>query len=396
MVATKDVKKPYWAVKKPTPVSPDLLNRLLGLAVVDFADPLGKNYRPDRPLKPRDAIDDLYPERHAEMKDYEKVLKRVDKASARAAFQTVVEACLSAMKEEGSTLKAPHLRRIDMDNAVKRIHDLLRSPGTPSLPDDEDQLVEPAALGTQPAAGPGLEQAVKDEMVVKEGASDATGAVQSWQSWIFLWLFWATAFFGIGPDAAARRKAEQEQNRLEYRRQVLQLLRENERVGIINSIITACDLTMLSGATTKGRAAAGGGTGPGAGPINVHVRGEVEHIRDVGEQGTYVGEYLIACSYLPLKLNTTSSVESGRKRTFPFFSRAPAAQQDAEWSLGMREVWKLGQNEIPGDTARLLHAETPMTETSPEDEDADSASEETDFWIMGTEEVSQDEGDSPM
>jgi hypothetical protein len=396
MVTTKDVRKPYWAVKKPTPVTDELLNRLLGLAVVDFADPLGKNYRPDRPLKPRDAIDNLYPERDAQMKDYERVLKRVDKGSATAAFQTVVEACVSAMREKGSTLMAPHLRRIDMDNADKRIRDLLRTPGA----EIGDLQVVPAAGGTQSTTLDaahkelGLKGAVTDEVVSKQGAGVETGVMQSWQSWLLLWLFWATAFLGIGPDAEAQRKAEQEQKRLEYRRQVLELLQQKKRVGIINSIITVCDLTMRSGTTVRGRAGAGGGTGLAGGPVNANVKAEYERSRDVGEQGTYIGEYLVACSYLPLKLNQANSTGSGPKHKFRFFSRASPAQQNAEWTLGMGDTWELGQNEIRGDTVRLLHAEA--QECGDALEEADSEPEGFDFRIMGTEEVDQDEGNSPI
>jgi hypothetical protein len=194
------------------------------------------------------------------------------------------------------------------------------------------------------------------------------------------------------PDAEAPRRAEQEQKRLEYKTQVLQLLQQNGRLGIVNSIITACDLTMRSGTALAGHAGAGAGTGPAGGPINVNVRAGYERSRDVGEQGTYVGESLVACSYLPLKLHPASSIESRRKRTLRVFARGPPAQQDGEWSLGMREIWELGPNEIPGDTARLLHAEAQAINDFSEDTDPEPEPEEFEFWIKGTEEVNQDEG----
>lgn len=221
MVTTKDVRKPYFAVKKPTPVTDELLNRLLGLAVVDFGDPLGKNYRPDRPLKPRDAIDHLYPERHAEMKDFEKVMKRVDMASAKVAVQTVAEACLSAMRERGSTLTAPHLRRIDMDNAGKRIDDLLRT--RPPLLEDDGHLVEPGLGSIQsPALVPANQEAGQPEaatgvVVPKEAAGGETGAIQSlqlWQSWLLLLLSWATSFLTI--VRTPRPNAEPNKNRSDW------------------------------------------------------------------------------------------------------------------------------------------------------------------------------------
>lgn len=58
----------------------------------------------------------------------------------------------------------------------------------------------------------------------------------------------------------------------------------------------------------------------------------------------------------------------------------------------MREIWELGPNEIPGDTARLLHAEAQAINDFSKDTDSEPEPEEFDFWIKGTEEVNQDEG----
>ncbi|RSL48981.1 hypothetical protein CEP54_012653 [Fusarium duplospermum] len=294
----KHTKKPYFLLNEPVALDDenDTLNRLLGLAVVDPYSPTTVAYTPDKPLRARDAIDDLYPSTPVICEDFKLVRSKTSEQKASAKLQSLVKFSLGHGDSKEEDFSAAVFRRFSMDNTIRRLEALLREP-TEETP-----------------------------------ASEATH----------------------GADHEVSRKKQLE-IRKKYREEVLDFLHRPGRgkLYIITGFITCIDLKKNLDTSRHSSAAVGAGTGPSAltGLPEAQLEAEYSRTHGFGVQGAYVGEYLIACSYFCL---------TAREGTKPglFSWLMPKFGKDRNYAVGSEEMWRFGDKQVEGNTEALLGAET--------------------------------------
>lgn len=304
---------PYFLLAEPVRVDDLLLNRLLGLAVETPENPIGGAHMPLEPLKPRDGVDYLYPRNYVVCKDFNLVLSRSKDANAEAMFERLAALSLKKGGSQTVTLEAAAFRRVSMDNARTKLEELLTA--------------NPPAVD----------------------------------------------FNAQGPEEASR-QAEQLQARAQYREQVLRLLSKQDdgTLGIITSFITCTDLAKNHEKSKSALAEAAAGTGPAGLStwLELGVGAGYSRTKDVGTQGVYEGEYLIACSYLPLY---ASEKKSTKIPLLPYKIVSVTRRDSSQ--LGDQEMWRVGNKSIEGDMAATLGGddeEVPTEATFVNDEEEEA------------------------
>ncbi|KAM5349707.1 hypothetical protein ACJ41O_006212 [Fusarium nematophilum] len=330
-------RKPYFLLEQPVRVDDDLLNRLLGLAVVDPYKPLQLAYRPREPLRPRDAIDFLYPRHHVDCKDFKLIQGTSKTTKSSAKLQKLVKLSLASSGSQDANLEAAWFRRITMDNSLSNIDDLLREPTR------EDRM---------PSQGPEADEAISKQLKI----------------------------------------------RARYRKEVLDLLqgRPDGKLFIITSVVTCTNLAKNWDRSKSTSAQAEVTTGPAghSSGVEVGVGAEYSRTNDIGTQGAYVGEYLIACSYLPLH----ASEPTGWKVPYTDYMFVQRGRPYKGHVLGQREMWRLGDKEEEGNMEAMLGAGGGNRAEASGDDDAfaftfiyDDGDSEGDDGMTDSEEENQDE-----
>ncbi|KAM0420273.1 hypothetical protein ACHAPT_011934 [Fusarium lateritium] len=286
--------KPYFLLAEPVALDDDddTLNRLLGLAVANPYKPTGVAYSPDKPLRPRDAIDNLYPSKPVVCTDFQLVQSKTSTDKATAKLERLVKFSLEHGGSRKADFSAAGFRRFTMDNAKRRLEALLREP-----------------------------------------AKDAPGSEATHSA----------------------DQSEQLNNRAKYRKEVLEFLHEqkNGKLAIITGFITCTDLSKNLDRSKKTAGKFEAGTGPN-GTFEAELAAEHSRTNDFGVQGAYVGEYLIACSYFPLYAVKKPEKSSGTS-FFGFLSSSSSKpKNDGNFSVGTEEMWRIGDKEIEGNTEPLL------------------------------------------
>ncbi|KAF4466036.1 hypothetical protein FALBO_7108 [Fusarium albosuccineum] len=335
-------KKPYFLLAEPVAVDDLLLNSLLGLAVENPEDPIGGRHRPHEPLRPRDGVDNLYPRLSVTCTDFKRVAGNTRGAKAYARLERVVNLSLSKNNSQQVDLEAAQFRRINMADARTKIETLLGAPPPESV--NSAQLGNQAAVVSQAANAP------------------STQATPSGGLWSRFNLFkQASPAPSPDLDEEASHKAKQEETRAKYQSEVLGLLGEQKdhKLGIIVSFITCSDMTKNKDSSKKTSGGAEVSTGPASEFIDAAFGGEYSSQHDVGVQGAYQGEYLIACSYLPLF--------KGKKEGF--------LNKLLHWGVGDEEMWEVGSTKMKGHmdaplSGKNKDTEEPVKAMNPEEEEA--------------------------
>lgn len=238
----KHTRKPYFLLDQPVAVDDanDMVNRLLGLAVLDPYNPTS-GYSPNK-LRARDAIDDLYPTTPVVCKDFQLVRSRASEGNVYAKLQDLVKISLKLGDKQIEDIGAAVFRRFSMDNTLQRLEDL---------------------FGDSVMDTPGLE-ATQDE--------------------------------------AARE--QQSKIRKAYGDEVLNFLQrqKKEKIYVITGFITCSDLKKNVERSRNLSTDVAASTGPAglSSPVKAEVGAGYSQTRGFGVHGAYDGEYLIACSYFPL------------------------------------------------------------------------------------------------
>jgi hypothetical protein len=328
-------KKPYFLLSQSIPLTEDLFDRLLGLAVVRYDAPL-MDYKPLYPFKPQDVVNHLYPESCTVVTNVQisETLKKDSKAAVR--LQNFVNASRDRQRSSGATLEAPVFRSVMMDNGRQNLIRLLRS--SPNRingqPINEEALVEVAGVPENNGGG------AADAQVENRGlfSRAVTKLIRVFcQIWDFFY-----ALFDQEPTRATKK--------LQYQREVKELLRERKKLGLVVGFITLVDPKKSQALGKGGKMALKAGVPQEV--SNVKVDAELSSYSgcELVSQGTYQGEYVIACSYLPLTLKVP---KANRILGIPWTDKVVTlfnSKDDAvSVSVSEFEDWDLGDVEIPGD-----------------------------------------------
>ncbi|KAK7955897.1 uncharacterized protein PG986_005119 [Apiospora aurea] len=312
MVKTYTQKRPYFLLDEPCPVDGETLGRLLGLVVQNPADPIGAEakYAPDKGLAPQEAIDDLYPEREVRCTDIEIIRRGLHDTYAKLVFSKAVKAWGNVSKQRDTAINAPVFRRVSIENGVKRLTDLLEKEAPPSAADS----------------------------TVAADAGGWYACVKACITWIWLSFHALLGFPPLGLQPEGEPKLDQRAKRAEYQKQVLELLREqpgkSPHLAVINSTIVCSDYMRATSKVGKNDMGAGLGTGHygAAHGVDLNAAAERSRLNEAAYKGAYEGDYLIACSYLP--------VVPRQGTTRQWFSSSKMAVEN-------REMWTLQLGDKP-------------------------------------------------
>ncbi|XDG06630.1 hypothetical protein ABKA04_006245 [Annulohypoxylon sp. FPYF3050] len=330
--------KPYFLFSQPKPIGNDELNGYLGMAVTDFDDPFGADAerRPTGGLRPRDAIDNLYPQSETRCKDVNIVEKGAVDRNAQIRFQQALKFWYSSERNHTSALTTPYFRRIGMESGREKINDLL---GRASF-DDIDEFGHIAEVLLVLALSLVIGQVLYPLNLPFQKV------LLLLQLLVVLWLF---------PKVYQRHyRHEQLKNRAEYRKQVLELLKRQRntthgRLGIVNSMIICTDLGVNTSTLNRDGAGAHAGTGTTGAGLEVDVSLNQQDIHTVGISGAYKGDYIIAFSYLPLYLKRD---EGTRSRLSSWIRRRPIFQVGSDEEI----LYEILGREITGNMGHILGA----------------------------------------
>ncbi|KAJ3543338.1 hypothetical protein NM208_g3631 [Fusarium decemcellulare] len=307
-------KKPYFLLAEPVAVDDQLLNSLLGLAVEDLEDP---NWG----------------------------------TKAYARLERVVRLSLERDGSQQIDLAAAHFRRINMVDAPTNIETLLGA--VPLESTNSTQPGNQTAADLPVAASPSPQVAPKSGLLSRFNPFKAPAPSLAPSS---------------SPNGEASHKAEQENARANYQREVLTLLDQQEdgQLGIIVSFITCSDLTKNKDSSKGTSVGLEVNTGPVSEPVDVAVGGQYSSTHDVGVHGAYQGEYLIACSYLTLYKKPGSAVIPWLNKVF-------------NWGLSDEETWGIKDKKPKG------HIDAPLAgnnEDTEEPAETLSSKEEEDYGFL--------------
>ncbi|KAF7551894.1 hypothetical protein G7Z17_g4729 [Cylindrodendrum hubeiense] len=424
----KVTKKPYFLLEEPEAVDDDLFNTLLGLAVENPRRPLRGAYRPRRSIKPQDAVDDLYPPTFVVCKDFSRVEKRSKSGKASTKFQRLTALSLEKGGSQTANLAAAGFRRVSMYNARTMIEDLLRDK---TDGDGDGDHVAHGNAGPAPnniqhvEDGPGndageahrpREEGAQADAAPPPQSKSGQGGILSTVSSLFGYLnpggsrpsapAPAPAPASVPDPVAeqakqkAKQKALQKACQVKYRSQVLELLSKQSdgKLGIITSFITCVDLTKNTNKAKYTSAQLEAGTGPAdlSAYVELKLGAAYSATHDVGTSGAYEGEYLIACSYLPLY---SESRQGGRKIPFSNYKLVHNnASDDAQVFIGPEEMWRIGDEEIEGNMAATLGGDGTDSSGEPAENDSENDSEDDLFNIslLGCEDGIERESDDPV
>ncbi len=342
----KNTEKPFFLLSQPEPITDDLFNSLLGLVVEDPSRPLFHRHRPGLPydLKARDAVDYLYPPGETDCKDIQIMLSKTRSKGARAKLQKVVEATLQLSGSKSVDLKAAGFRRISMRDAPTLI-DTLITDTSKAQPEPAKQPTH--TMGEKPQSH-GLFGAASQQL---------------------------TRLFEDPKVAEARRIETQIAKRAQYQKLVMELFKHQRdgKLAVVTSFITCTDMTKDVNKTKSSMAKLGAGTGPAAAAYHapdVKIEAEYSKTSDVGTRGTYEGEYLIACSYIPLYINDKPKGLNIPLGWFNVHISPAGAKKYDKIVPGDREMWRIGDDEMEGDI------EAPLGGVSGEGTDDDQGEDE--------------------
>lgn len=357
-------KKPYFLLAEPEALSDSQLNSLLGLAVENPYVPLTGTHRPRFPLKPRDGIDYLYPDKYTVCNDFRHVEKSSRSGRASTKLQRLVSVTLQKGGEQAVNLQAAGFRRISVRDAKTKIEDLLS---------EEDVETKDVPMAKIDGAGHnGAEgEVVQYADAVQEPPQHANAPIPTptptptQTSGLLANLLKPFSLARAPPTPSptpdpdlqeTQRKAAQKAVRAQYRKEVLDLLQKqpDRKLAIITSIITCTTLSKVIDKTKLTSLDASAGTGPAAHPYTeVQVSAGYSRSHDVGTEGTYQDEHLIACSYHLLQMERP---RKGFNLPWVNIKLVPKNTSDVQAFVSPEEMWHVSNVPIEGTTAVMLGA----------------------------------------
>ncbi|KAK1749428.1 hypothetical protein QBC47DRAFT_395870 [Echria macrotheca] len=333
MMRKNPTKKPYFLLDEVQRLDDNLFQSLLGLAIHKPYAPIQGDHAPittgESSLKARDADESLYPPQPTYIRDATLMRRTTKSRRAKARLDRFLDGLLEKGDENNDTIETPSFRRVSIRNAPTTIANLLREDQPVPEPVEDAGDAGLGKTSEEPTSFfGGIAQAVMN--TVWPGESGLAEAERKEKDQL-----------NAENDAKVRKLYDEEMARRKYRDQVLALLKAKKNLGIVVSFITCADMARDSNIKKHAAAEAGAGIPlkEAAGiPLNVDAKVSASSSSDVGASGTYEGEYLIACSYLPLEKRERGGLSS------LWFSTS----EDSDWILGKDAAWRLGIDPMEG------------------------------------------------